>query len=188
MCLKFFSYNQGEDQMIDNYVMKLKARSQHCEFGDLREGLIGDKIVLGIQDKKIQKRLLSETDLSFDKAVSICRAAEEVKVQAKEMQSNKTDTASRVDLVKQKSKERLKPANRKPAKMIKNCKYSGGSHLQAECPTYGRKCNICFKSNHFSKVCKQRKTVKAVNINESSSISDSDSENGWFIGSIENQI
>ena len=126
-----------------------------------------------------------EYRILLDKAVSICRAAEEVKVQAEEMQSNKTDTASRVDLVKQKSKERLKPADRKPAKMIKNCKYCGGSHLQAECPAYGRKCNICFKSNHFSKVCKQRKTVKAVNINESSSTSDSDSENEWFIGSIE---
>ena len=50
MCLKFFSYSQGEDQLIDNYVMELKARSQRCEFGDLREGLIRDKIVLGVQD------------------------------------------------------------------------------------------------------------------------------------------
>ena len=103
------------------------------------------------------------------------------------MQSNKTDMASNVDLVKHKSKSKkgLKPADRKPAKMIKDCKYCGGSHLQAKCPAYGKKCNICFKNNHFAKVCKERKTVKAVNINESSSTSDSDSENEWFVGSIE---
>ena len=93
------------------------------------------------------------------------------------MQNNKAEMASKVDLVKHKSKKGLKPAYRKPAKMIKNCKYCGGSHLQAKCSAYWRKCNICFKSNQFSKVCKQRKTVKAVNINESSSTSDSDSEN-----------
>ena len=34
---KFFSYSQGEGQLIDEYVTELKARSQHCEFGDLRE-------------------------------------------------------------------------------------------------------------------------------------------------------
>ena len=82
--------------------------------------------------------------------------------------NNKTDMASNVDLVKQ------------------NRKYCGGSHLQAKCPAYGKKCNICFKNNHFAKVCKlKKKTVKAVNINESSSTSDSDSGNGWFVGSIE---
>ena len=34
---KFFSHSQGEGQLIDEYVTELKARSQHCEFGDLRE-------------------------------------------------------------------------------------------------------------------------------------------------------
>ena len=34
---KFFSYNQGEGQLTDDYVTELKARSQQCEFGDLRE-------------------------------------------------------------------------------------------------------------------------------------------------------
>ena len=28
--------SQGEGQLIDDYVTELKARSQHCEFGDLR--------------------------------------------------------------------------------------------------------------------------------------------------------
>ena len=69
--------------------------------------------------------------------------------------------------------------------MIKNCIYCGGSHFQAKCPACGKKCNICFKNNRFAKVCKQRKTVRAVNIYESSPISDSDSENEWFVGSIE---
>ena len=71
----------------------------------MRDSLIRDKIVLGVQDKKIQIRLLRKTDLSLHKATSICRAAEEVKVQTKEMQSNKTDMVSNVDLVKRKIKK-----------------------------------------------------------------------------------
>ena len=80
--------------MIDDYVRELKPRSQHCEFGEMREILIRDKIVLGVQDKNIRERLLRQTDLSLDKAISICHAAEEVKIQTKEIQSNKTDMAS----------------------------------------------------------------------------------------------
>ena len=98
---------------------------------------------------------MRETDLPLDKAISICRAAEEVKVQTKEMQSNKTDMTSNVDHIKHKSKKGLKPAERKPARIIKNSKYCGGSHLRAKCPAYGKNCNVCFKNNHFAKVCKQ---------------------------------
>ena len=52
---KFFSYNQGEGRLIDDYVSELRTRKQHCEFGDFRESFIGGKIVLGVQDKKIQE-------------------------------------------------------------------------------------------------------------------------------------
>ena len=54
LSFKFFGNNQGEGQLIDDYVTELKTRSQHCKFGDLRESLIKDKIVLRVQDKKIQ--------------------------------------------------------------------------------------------------------------------------------------
>ena len=80
---KFFSYNQGECQLFEDCVTELQARSQHCEFEDLRYSLIRDKIVLGVQDKKIQIRLLRKTDLSLHKATSICRAVEEVKSKLK---------------------------------------------------------------------------------------------------------
>ena len=47
---KFFSNNQGEgQQLIDQYVTELKARSQHCKFGDLRDSFVRDKIVLGVR-------------------------------------------------------------------------------------------------------------------------------------------
>ena len=67
---KFFTYNQTNGQTIDEYVTELKSRSRHCEFGSLKESLIRDRIVAGIQDAKVRERLLRETDLSLDKAIS----------------------------------------------------------------------------------------------------------------------
>ena len=82
---KFFTYNQVNGQTIDEYVTELKSRCRHCEFGTLKESLIRDRIVAGIQDAKVRERLLRETDLSLDKAVSMCRASEATKKQVEEM-------------------------------------------------------------------------------------------------------
>ena len=55
---KFFSYNQNEDQNIDDYVTELKIKSSRCEFGTLKESFIRDRIVAGTKDKRVQERLL----------------------------------------------------------------------------------------------------------------------------------
>ena len=59
-----------------------------------------------------------------------------LKSKLKKCKVNKADMASNVDLVYHKSKKGLKPADRKSATIIKDCKYCGGSHLQGKCPTY----------------------------------------------------
>lgn len=41
--------------------------------------MIRDQIVYGILDKKLRARLLREVDLSLEKAVQICKAAEMAK-------------------------------------------------------------------------------------------------------------
>ena len=75
MRFRFFSHNQVEGQTIDEYVTELKARSQQYE------------IVLGVYNKKVLERLLRESHLTLDTVVTICRAAEKMKLQTKEMQS-----------------------------------------------------------------------------------------------------
>ena len=63
----------------------LKAKT--CEFIALRDSLIKDRIVLGIISQRVRERLLREDDLTLQKAMQICQAAE-----ATERQLNKLDT------------------------------------------------------------------------------------------------
>ena len=63
----------------------LKAKT--CEFQTLRDSLIKDRIVLGIISQRVRERLLREDDLTLQKAMQICQAAE-----ATERQLNKLDT------------------------------------------------------------------------------------------------
>ena len=48
----FFSKNQRNGESIDAYVTDIRNKAARCEFGDLKDGLIRDRIVCGINDKK----------------------------------------------------------------------------------------------------------------------------------------
>ncbi|UYV66470.1 hypothetical protein LAZ67_4001799 [Cordylochernes scorpioides] len=47
----FFSEVQEKNQSFDDFVTKVKNKALDCDFGDLTESLIRDRIVLGVLDK-----------------------------------------------------------------------------------------------------------------------------------------
>lgn len=73
---KFFKRDQMVGETIDQFVTALKQLSATCEFKDLKETLIRDRIVLGVRDLRIQEKLLQHADLKLSEAVQICRAME----------------------------------------------------------------------------------------------------------------
>ncbi|GFT02204.1 transposon Tf2-9 polyprotein [Trichonephila clavipes] len=73
---KLFSCVQLEGQTIETYVTQLKILASTCEFAEQENGLIRDRIVLGIKDSGLQERLLRENNLNIEKAIDIVRAAE----------------------------------------------------------------------------------------------------------------
>ena len=71
---KFNNKNQGEGEGIDAYVSNLRTLAQTCKFGDLKDDLIRDRIICGIHDFGLRKRLLQERELSLKKCIDMCRA------------------------------------------------------------------------------------------------------------------
>lgn len=63
----FFIRNQHEGETFDTYITDLKRLSADCNFGDLKERLIRDRVVAGIIDKRLKDRLLRESDLTLQK-------------------------------------------------------------------------------------------------------------------------
>ena len=92
----FWSRNQVSDEPIDKWVKDLRTIARNCEFENQEDNMIRDKIVFGVQDSRVKERMLRETELTLEKAVEICRAAESTKSQMKEMcqQSHSTEQAS----------------------------------------------------------------------------------------------
>ena len=65
---------------------ELRRLSDDCEFGDTLSVMLRDRLVCGIKDERIQRRLLQDTDLTYDKAMSTARAMETAARNAEELQ------------------------------------------------------------------------------------------------------
>ena len=61
---RFHSRNQGEHETVSQYSVELCSLAKTCKFQD---NLKEDRLVCGLRNKVIQKKLLSEKDLTWDK-------------------------------------------------------------------------------------------------------------------------
>ncbi|GFV05281.1 transposon Tf2-9 polyprotein [Trichonephila clavipes] len=89
--IHFFHVSQLEGQTIETYVTQLKTLAYTCEFAKQKNGLIRERIVLGIKDSGLQERLLRENNLNSEKTIEIVRAAEESHEQIRNMKYIKPD-------------------------------------------------------------------------------------------------
>ncbi|GFT99883.1 uncharacterized protein TNCV_749341 [Trichonephila clavipes] len=142
---KFFSCVPLEGQTIEAYVTQLKSLASTCEIAEQENGLVRDRIVLGIKDSGLQERLLRENNLNFEKA------------SRGQTRNRKYDTAT-INFVKE---------NQNKPKTQYNCKKCGRKHKPRECPAFGKICAKCKKKNHFAAKCFQcTKNIHEMNVPE----------------------
>ena len=151
-----FTRNQHVDETIDQYVTDLRNKASSCEFEQLMDGLIRDKIVCGIKSDNVRARLLREPKLDLQKAIDIVRASESVAGQMKVLQDTVGDKS--VNTLKQKSSPGKSFHNRtRRQQKYGDCKYCGSKHEKGRCPAYGKECSVCHKKHHFASVCRNKR-------------------------------
>ena len=47
-------------ESVTNYLAELRALTQHCNFGGMLEDMLRDRLIIGINDLMLQRRLLAE--------------------------------------------------------------------------------------------------------------------------------
>jgi transposase InsO family protein len=165
----FNTRTQGPSECIDNFYSELKEMARNCDFGDLADSLIRDRLVVGLRDAATRKRLLYEKKLTLQTCLEIARSFEATQARLKEMKSEPAD----VDFVKKSPRKRNtnKPSKQKahthpPEKKSESsssCTYCGkGNHPRKKCPANNAECFKCKKRGHFSTVCKSTKTAHLV--------------------------
>jgi hypothetical protein len=74
----FYDRSRKKGETVSAFLAELRALADKCDFGTNLQTMLRDRLVCGINDDKMQRRLLSEPhkDLTLHKASELCLAME----------------------------------------------------------------------------------------------------------------
>ena len=156
---KFRSRVRKAGESIANYVAELRYLSEYCKFGAVLNYMIGDRLVCGVNDAAIQKRLLVEPALKYDKAVEPALSAETAAQSVRELQSRseqEAPVAAPLQGVHKTGVLPSSPASSTPAKFVPTCYHCGRKgHTVLACRIDKNiVCRKCQKKGHLQRACK----------------------------------
>ena len=124
---KFHSKVRQQGQSVATFVAELRRLTEHCGFGSALDDMLRDRLVCGINDDRIQRRLLSEPDdkLTLARAVELATSMETAAKDVAELQQSVAEGSS-VHKVQPGASERQPPA-------AGGCFRCGGNHSPADC-------------------------------------------------------
>ncbi|KAK9747084.1 hypothetical protein QE152_g5617 [Popillia japonica] len=130
----FNSCNQETDEKFDDYYRKLEKLIENCEFKDFKSDLLRDRIVLGIKNKELRKRLMTKADLTLRETLDLCRIDE---LTNQEMQELSTETVNKISnarsfLRKEHVQHLVKFVDHAEERIQKVCKKKKGKKEQIE--------------------------------------------------------
>ncbi|EAT45690.1 AAEL003068-PA [Aedes aegypti] len=88
---------QSESEAAEDFILRVKLQAESCEFGAFKETAIRDKLVMGVQDKQIQQRLIEEEDLTLAKAEKLIVNRESAGVRTRMMNGNNLTVVAKID-------------------------------------------------------------------------------------------
>ena len=152
----FNTRTRQESESIADYIAALRELAMNCNFGapERLEEMLRDRLVCGVNHQGIQRRLLSEGDLTYKDALALAQSIECAESDAKKLGSA---TPRPNDLV-----HRMQPDHKPPPPPPQNhrssptCYRCGGPHLANKCRHKDTQCRYCKKKGHLAKVCRAK--------------------------------
>ena len=146
------------DEGIAKYVAELRRMTEHCKFGDSLD-MIRDRLVCGINNEKIQRRLLAEPELTYKRAVELSLAMESASKHVEDLGAKRA--FAEVEDPTKIHRINNREANQKSSPS--DCYRCGGNHAANSCKFRELKCFNCDKISQLAKVCRstRRRTKQA---------------------------
>ncbi|UYV81977.1 K02A2.6-like [Cordylochernes scorpioides] len=157
----FFTCEQKLNQTFDDFVTEIKSKAEDCEFENIKDSLIRDRIVLGCRDTTLREKYLQNPDLTLSLAINQGQAAEASQKQLRNIEKDS------IDAIRKNLNERYKPTTSLKNSYTSNpvranfnksirCSKCNMAHDFGKCPAYGKECYKCRQPNHFANCCKNR--------------------------------
>ena len=162
----FHRRNQAPEESVNDYVAELRRLATNCAFGAYLEEALRDRLVCGLRNESVQKRLLAEADLTLARAVQIAQGMEAAHKNAQSFKGRDLPVG-RVERHPQKGGQRGRPSDSgfistdkqgNSAAAGKPCHRCGKTgHGQHECGFKHATCYKCGKMGHLARVCRSAK-------------------------------
>ena len=190
---RFYKRDQQESESVSDFIVMLKKLASTCEFGNFLNEALRDRLVCGLRSKTCKRRLLTESDLTFTKAIEIARSMELARKDCTDLQMGRVlldraeASVNKVIISKNKSSQKYYSKSHKDEiadpemNPAGHCWYCGGKHNQTSSRFKDSECYKCSAVGHIASKCKTR-FKKTHHVEESDErVSESESElNGIY--------
>ena len=113
---KFNQRTQMKGESVDTYETNLYKLAENCIFGELRDQLIRDRLVVGLRDYKLSEKLQLDAELTLEKAITQARQHETVKKQQPMFRGKTTvHCEESIDAVKIRYQKQTNPRRLQPS-------------------------------------------------------------------------
>lgn len=143
---KFIIHEQKVGETFDKYLSTLRKLSENCNFETMKKRLIRDRVVIGVVDKKLQEKCLSEAEFILERVIDLTKKKQAAQDQKQLMNNTAVEEKSTMKLSKQQNKQfkqHRSNAKKMTVKQIENCSRCGRTHDVNKCPAYQQDCKKC---------------------------------------------
>ena len=144
-----FNSRAQRNESIQSYVAALKTLAQTCEFGELKEEMVRDRLVCGLRSDTLRKRLLKERKLTLNRATEICVIHEQTESHMTMLNApppGQSDASNEVNAIRYSHNNKRKPTHKpfRPSssrhsfhnKSKGTCSNCDESHPPRQCAAY----------------------------------------------------
>ena len=111
---KFNKCSQLPDEPVKQFIASLYNLAADCNFGELKDEPIRDRIVFRIRNASLSERLQMDLELTLEKAKTVIRQREAVREQQVTIKGDRLETSQFLEAVGQKNQKGTKKQTSTP--------------------------------------------------------------------------
>ena len=159
---RFNQRNQLGGETVKQYIMELYKLAESCNYADMTDEMIRDRLVVGIRDSALSQRLQLDTGLMLEKAKTMVHQREAVGEQQQLLKGTGTAETHSLDELQRRNHRKQWKGSRpkrnynygKTQTQSKQCqRYERDQHHRDKCPAKEAMCHRCSKKGHYSTQC-----------------------------------
>lgn len=151
----FYTRAQREGESVSEFLVDLRRLSANCNFAEL-DNMLRDRLVCGIRDESIQRRLFAEKKLDFSTALSLIHIIEAAQKDVRSIRSHQQPEL-RIDQLRIGQRNgRADPWQPDIATQSLCYRCLDGRHNSHNCPFKNAKCLRCQRVGHTKRACRAK--------------------------------